>query len=403
MRTALIAALRHSSNGPLQAAPLRATLPLAGRSVLARQVDLLRAQGCERILCLCDRVDGEVLRVQAAVEASGGTFQALRGFLHLPAMVRADDELVILADGLVPDPAMVRDLFATGPQPPRFVACLPAESAMVSRHPDDFERIDATRHWAGLLAMRGAPVQRLADFLPDADAISVLLRLALQDGTPCRELPNENPGPESWLLATDADALAQQEHALIFRAAGAVDWLRPSLAAARMAARALGPRALGRGPLIALLTAAALLLGGVGASALGVPSIGLALAAGGVFGAALAGALAAMQRQLMGEGSSPNAWARLGWGVDIFAAIALLLSLSPVPWGEPLAALGPVTIGLARLVLRKSCFAPVAVLADRAVLLAALALAAAFDLLPLATALAALLLLGEMLLRRDRI
>lgn len=398
MRTALIAALRHSSNGPL-----RAALPLAGRSVLARQVDLLRAQGCERILCLCDRVDGEVLRVQAAVEASGGTFQALRGFLHLPAMVRMDEELVILADGLVPDPAMVRDLFATGPQPPRFVACLPAESGLVSRHPDDFERIDATRHWAGLLAMRGAPVQRLADFLPDADAISVLLRLALQDGTPCRQLPEENPAPESWLLATDAVALAKQEHALISRAAGAVDWLRPSLAAARLAARALGPRALERGPLAALLTAAALLLGGVGASALGVPSVGLALAAGGVFGAALADALTAMQRQLMGEGASPNALARLGWGVDILGAITLLLSLSPVPWGEPLAVLGPVTIGLARLVHRKSRFVPIAVLADRAVLLVGLALAAAFDLLPLATALAALLLLGEMLLRGDRI
>lgn len=395
MRTALIAALRHSSNGPL-----RAALPLAGRSVLARQVDLLRAQGCERILCLCDRVDGEVLRMQAAVEASGGTFQALRGFLHLPAMVRADDELVILADGLVPDPAMVRDLFGTGPQP-HFVACLPADSALVSRYPDDFERIDATRHWAGLLAMRGAPVQRLADFLPDADAISVLLRLALQDGTPCRELPEENPAPESWLLATGAAALAKQEQALISHAAGDIDWLRPSQAAARLAARALGPRGLVRGPLVALLTAAVLLLGGVWASALGVPSVGLALATCGVFGAALADALGAMQRLLMGEGASPKARARIGWGADIFGAITLLLSLSPAFWGEPLAVLGPVTIGLARLVLRDHRFAPIAVLADRAVLFAALAIAAAFDLLPLATALAALLLLAEMLLRRD--
>ncbi|MFN9497765.1 MAG: hypothetical protein ACK57E_04770, partial [Erythrobacteraceae bacterium] len=77
MRTALIAALKRTDNGAL-----RAGLPLAGRSVLARQVDLLRALGCDKILCLCKNADGEVLRAQQAVEAAGGTFQALRGFLH---------------------------------------------------------------------------------------------------------------------------------------------------------------------------------------------------------------------------------------------------------------------------------------------------------------------------------
>ncbi|MEQ5786587.1 NTP transferase domain-containing protein [Erythrobacter sp. NFXS35] len=400
MRTALIAALRHSSNGPL-----RAALPLAGRSVLARQVDLLQAHGCERILCLCDRIDDEILRVQTAVEASGGTFQALRGFLHLPAMIRGDEELVILADGLVPDPATVRALFAAEPQSPRFVACLPAESPLVSRHPDDFERIDATRHWAGLLVMRGAPVQHLADFPPDADAISVLLRLALQAGTPCRALPEERAATEGWLLATDEAALMQQEQALISRAAGIIDWHRPSLATARMAARALTSRALGRGlvrgPMIALLAAATLLLGGVGASGLGLASAGLALAALGVFGAALADALAAMRRHLLGDGFSPRLLARFGLAVDILAAIALLLALSPVPFAEPLAVLGPITIGLARLVIRDRSFAPVTVLADRALLLGALALAAAFDLLPFATGLTALVLLGGLLLRRQ--
>ena len=107
MRTALIAALERTDSGAL-----RAGLPLAGRSVLARQVDLLRAVGCERILCLCEAADGDVLRVQHMVEAAGGTFQALRGFAHLPALVRADDELVILADGLLPDRALVQRMFA---------------------------------------------------------------------------------------------------------------------------------------------------------------------------------------------------------------------------------------------------------------------------------------------------
>lgn len=324
MRTALIAALRRTGSGAL-----RAELPLAGRSVLARQVDLLRAQGCERILCLCERVEGEVLRLQHEVEAAGGAFQALRGFLHLPALVRADDELVILADGLLPDPDLVAALFAEGAPRPRFVAALPAESPLVAAHPDDFERIDARYHWAGLLAMRGAPVQHLADFPPDADAVSLLLRLALQAGTPSRPLPDASPVPRGWLLATGEAALAAQEEALIIRAAGEPHWRRPSQAAARLVARGLGAKGLERGPALALLGTGLLFVSAVATSAFGAPAAALALATGGALGAALAEALGRVQRHLLGERPSPRTAALAAAAADILAAFILLLALSP--------------------------------------------------------------------------
>lgn len=390
MRTALIAALKRTGNGAL-----RAGLPLAGRSVLARQVDLLRSLGCERILCLCDAPDAEVLRAQQAVEAGGGTFQALRGFLHLPALVRAEDELVILADGLLPDPALVAQMFADGPSPPRFVACLPSESPLVERHPDDFERIDAARHWAGLLVMRGAPVQHLADFPPDADAVSLLLRLALQAGTPCRALPGGTPASEAWLLASNEAALAAQEQALVTRAAGQGDWHRPSQTLAGIAARALAPGGLVRGPLVAAGSAAVLQLGGLAAAFAGMAATGLALATLGALAAALAGTLGRMRRELLGEGLAPAALARLEAAVDVLAAAVLLFALSPAGAIAPLAMLGPVLIGLARLTPRAS---PLAVLADRAVLPGTLALTAAFGVLPHGTALFALVLIGGLLL-----
>lgn len=391
MRTALIAALRQTGSGAL-----RAGLTLAGRSVLARQVDLLRAQGCERILCLCERVDGEVLALQRAVEAAGGTFQALRGFLHLPALVRADDELVILADGLLPDPAIVAALFAHGPQPPRFVAALAATSPLVARHPEDFERIDAERHWAGLLVMRGAPVQQLAEFPPDADAISLLLRLALQAGTPCRDLPGDDPAPPGWLLASEETALAAQEQALILRAAGAPDWRRPSEALAGLAARALAPGGLARGPLVALGGAAALQIAGVAAAIGGFAATGLGLAGAGALAAALATRLSAMRRELLGAGPGEQSARRIALAVDVLAAAVLLLALSPIGSLAPLAVLGPVLIGLARLTAPK---APAAPLADRPLLLGLVVLSAAFGLLPHATALFSLVLLGGLLLR----
>ncbi|MCL9982029.1 MAG: hypothetical protein NBV60_02610 [Erythrobacter sp.] len=395
MRTALIAAIKRTDSGAL-----RAGLPLAGRSVLARQVDLLRMLGCERILCLCESADAEVLRAQQAVEAAGGTFQALRGFLHLPALVRAEDELVILADGLLPDPALVQQMFADTPaSSPRFVASLPSDSPLVAQHPEDFERIDAARHWAGLLVMRGASVQHLADFPPDADAISLLLRLALQAGTPCREVSGGSPAAEAWLLASDETALAAQGQALIFRAAGAMDWRKPSAALAGLAARALAPRGLANGPLLAMLGAAVFGLGGMAAASWGWAASGLAFAAIGALAAAFVGALGAIKRELLGEGLPLAQFARLRLAVDTSAAATLLLALSPAGSIAPLAALGPVALGLARLTPPAS---PLAMLTDRGLLLALLALAAAFALLSHATALVSLVLLGGLLLPQDK-
>lgn len=389
MRTALIAALKRTATGTR-----RGELSLAGRSVLARQVDWLRSIGCERILCLCEGADGEVLRLQQEVEAAGGNFQALRGFLHLPALVRAEDELVILADGLLPDPAIAAAFFAQ--TPPRFVATLPTTSPLVADHPHDFERVDAQQHWAGLLAMRGAPVQHLADFPPDADAISLLLRLALQAGTPCRLLPGEE-APTGWLLATDETALTAQEQALITRAAGAPDWRSPSQALARVAAQALAPQGMERGPLIAAGAGAVLHLGALAAAWWGAGTAALALTGLGALAAALAGSLGGMARELLGKGVSAARLNRLDMAVDVACAAVLLIALSPTGTLAPLAVLGPVLVGLARLAPSAG---PLAVLADRAVLPVALAIAALFGLLPHATALFSLILLGGLLLRK---
>ena len=105
MRIGLIAALRHSEDGLL-----RAGLPLAGRSVIAWQAALLRGLGVERVLCLAETPGGTVLDLQHRLEGEGVQFHALRGPAAIPALVRAEDDLVIIADGLVPDPAVVRAL-----------------------------------------------------------------------------------------------------------------------------------------------------------------------------------------------------------------------------------------------------------------------------------------------------
>ena len=396
MRIGLIAALRHSEEGAL-----RAALPLAGRSVIAWQAALLRTLGCERVLCLAETPGGSVLELQHMLEGQGVQFHALRGLAAIPALVRAEDDLVILADGLVPDPAVVRALVGGEGDAPlqRMVATIPADHPLAAAHPEDFERIDAARHWGGVLVMRGAPAQRLADFPADADAVSLLLRLALQAGTPARELAERELVPETWLLAESDAAVARHEGALIAAAAPPADWRAPGAALAAAAARAMVPRGLEQGPVIAGVTALVLLLTGVMAAAFGFGATGLALAGLGAFAARISHGFAALSARLRREAGGGRAGAVLTGTCDVLAGTTLWFALAPFPEGQPLAALGPVAYALARLAARMGDKALAVAASDRASLLLVLALAAAFGVLPLALACLALGLCAALLLR----
>lgn len=399
MRIGLIAALRRSDDGTL-----RAAMPLAGRSVLGWQAALLTDLGVERVLCLTESLAAtdDILGLQHALEAGGVQFHALKGFAALPALVRAEDDLIVLLDGLVPDPQVVRAVLGGGSEDrvSRAVATIPADHPLAVSRPADFERIDANRHWAGVLAMRGAPVQHLSDFPEDADAISLLLRLALQAGTPARELAARELVPESWLLAESAAAVERHEADLVARAAPVADWRAPSASLAGMLVRSLVPRGLAQGGVVAGSLALAALLVAVMLAAFGFPAAGLALAGAGAFGAEVARTFGTLAARLRGEDWTPRGGAVLGAAADALVALVLWFALAPWPEWQPLAVLGPVAVGLGRALSRLPAPNLPAIAADRPVMLLALALAAGFGLLPEALACLALGLVAALLLRR---
>lgn len=396
MRIGLIAALRGSEDGGL-----RARLPLAGRSVMAWQVALLHALGVERVLCLVDPAltDAPVLPEDAANASL--EVQALKGFAALPALVRAEDDLVILADGLVPDPEVVHALLSGDTASLRTVATIPADHPLALARPADFERIDAARCWAGVLGMRGAPVQHLADMPRDADAISLLLRLALQAGTPCRDATALGLVPEGWLLADGAGAVTAHENGLLARAAPAADWRAPGIALAALLARALAPRGLAKGKIAAGVLGLALLSGAVLLAAFGPAAGALAAAGAGVFAAEIALSLADIARRLRREAREARAIAALRLGIDALTALVLWFALAPWPVWEPLAILGPLLIGLARLVGRSPAGPLGRSAADRTGLLLLLGAGAMAGRMPEAVACLALGLLAALLLRRE--
>ena len=322
----------------------------------------------------------------------------------IAALARTDSGTLRAELVLVPDTALASSLLADAPRPPHLIACLPGDSPLAAGHPDDFERIDAARCWAGLLVMRGAPVQNLADFPADADPVSVLLRLALQAGTPCIDLTTPQLSAETWLLADSAAMLAAHEQGLIARAGGGADWRAPLSALAGVLVRRLAPRGLVQGMPIAAGIALTLLIAASVNAAFGAAAAGLALAAAGAFAGAASAAYASLIGQLRREPGAARLAALLSRAVDGLAAAALLLVLAPpqlwaASWA-PLAICGPLAIGLARLAARGSSAAAAAIWADRASQLAGLALATTLGVLPQATALFAAAGLGALLLRR---
>lgn len=398
MRIGLIAALRRSDDGAL-----RAELPLAGRPVLAWQAALLQSLGVERVLCLTNAAGpgSTVLSLQHTLESAGVAFHALNGFAALPALVRAEDDLLVLADGLVPDPAVVRAVLGGEGSAAlaRGVATIPADHPLAAAHPEDFERIDAAHCWAGVLAMRGAPVQQLAEMPPDADAIGLLLRLALQAGTPPRGLAARELVPESWLLAVDTAQVSRAETGLIARAAPPADWRAPADALAAIVSRALVPRGLAKAAPAAGAAAAVLLLGAVLLAAFGPPAVALAVAALGAFAATIAMRVTALTRRLARDAQTGRGEALPGAAVDAAAAVTLWFALAPWPVWQPLAIAGPVVIGLARLVARAPRGALAKAASDRTGLLLLLAGAALAGGLAEALACLALGLLAALLLR----
>ncbi|QDH34801.1 hypothetical protein E2E27_10985 [Porphyrobacter sp. YT40] len=394
-----MAALRRSDDGRP-----RAALPIAGRPVLAWQAALLEALGVERVLCLVESPSPELLAVQHDLERRGIGFHALQSFAALPALVRAEDDLIVVADGLVPDPDRAHAALGEAGAWQRAVAALPADHPLTAPHPDDFERIDAARRWAGVLAMRGAPVQQLADFPPDSDAISLLLRLASQAGTPCHDLAATDMAEGRWLLASDAAQLREAERAMIARAAPPPDWRAPLAGLAALVVRALAPKGLAQGVTLAGGIALVLLLAAVMTSAFGPAAAGIALAGLGAIAAQIAASQSALVAGLQRRSADRrhSGTPALAAAIDALAALCLWFALAPWPQWQPLAALGPVAIGLARLAGRGEEGALVVISGDRAALLLALALAAVFGLLPEALGCLALGLLAALLLRKPR-
>ena len=207
---ALIGAYETSEDGGL-----RALIPLAGRPVADLQVRMLSAVGAAPIVLLGDEPPAALAALVDQLRAEGLPVVLANGAEEAAARFEADHDLILLADGIVPQMA---DVAALAEHPGACVLTVEDDEAH-----EAFERIDLAHRWAGLASMRGEDVGATAAMLGDWDLPSTLLRRAIQSGALLA--PSSGEGGGSLLVDSAADAERYSQSLLGASKAARVDWV----------------------------------------------------------------------------------------------------------------------------------------------------------------------------------
>ena len=194
MRVGLLS-MTDAVSGELQG--LRAVLTIGGRSLVRHQLGLALALGCTRIVVVTDALTSEVIALQHATESAGARFHVITSAHALLPLVTAEDDLIVLGDGLLVQPELALPQLeqATG------VLALPVEAGVAA----GFERIDINHAFAGAMRLPGRIVAGLGDLPPEWNTHAALLRLAVQGRVPLRLLPDAVLADARWILVRNED------------------------------------------------------------------------------------------------------------------------------------------------------------------------------------------------------
>ncbi len=377
----------------------RAYLRLGGATLAHHQLALALAAGCERIACLAKAFDPELAALQHEAERAGARFHMISGGRALSGLVTANDELLVLGEGVIVSPVDALDLMAQAPA----VLVLPAETAV----PQGFERIDLNHAGAGLMLLPGRLVERLNDLPSDADPASALLRIALQAGVTQRMVPQSVSNDGRWLLVQDeAQAHAAEDRWMDRQTSGLGH--SPGMGLAAWLSRRFGAAMLhaGSGASAPGLGGLALLAMAAGSAWLELPTLGLALLGAAWLVQRVGTIITGAQADSLGLGrgmlSRPEPFGAL---LDI-ALIGVLLAVPPLVPGEPtwLRGFAPlVLIGLLRLLAQVMAERFSAWFEDRLLLAFGLAALGIAGLLPYAVpGLSIVLIVAGIILSRRR-
>jgi hypothetical protein len=380
MRIALIATADRASGEGTE------TARVAGKPIARHQLDFALALGCEKVLCLGDGAAAEAIALRHAAEAGGARFQVMRGVRDLPAVVRGDDQLLVLAHGLLPESARAFTELKEG----QGVLVLPAEAGWGA----GFERLDLAAAWGGAMVIPGRLVDRLDQLPEDAEPIAGLLRIARQGGVPERALPESELAEGRWQIVRSGDAARTLEPAWLRRRLPPASPFRPTAWLARWALRRFGSRAVAGRRAFAIATASALALiaGAVAAGWFGFAWAGFAALAAAALAKEAGDGLLLLQRSIFADETKPSRTTFMVlviWDLAMIAVGTLAIDATRAErLFSPLAAAGLLRIAPPWPVTGWRALA-----ADRGLIAIALAVAAGFGLVEAAFMMLVLLLI----------
>lgn len=176
---------------------LRATLPVAGRTLVEHQARLATRAGAQLIVILVERLPATLAAAIDRLRRDGLRIEIARDAAAAADMIHPDEALLLFADGCVADAALVARV--AGAPLPALLTVPPDADA------DAFERIDATARWGGVALIDGTRLRRTAAMLGDWDLQSTLLRQAVQEGA--ARVPSAAEPHALLVVANDLAAL----------------------------------------------------------------------------------------------------------------------------------------------------------------------------------------------------
>ena len=151
-----------------------ALLPIAGHTLVEYQVRTAQAAGAGHIVVLVDQIPAVLVAAFDRLRGDGIDIEIARDTRDAADRIHPEEQLLVFAEGIVADRAMLDALIAVGK---RVLVTVPDSEATST-----YERIDATDRWAGLALLDGQLLRETVAMLGDWTLGPTLLRAALQAG-----------------------------------------------------------------------------------------------------------------------------------------------------------------------------------------------------------------------------
>ena len=206
---ALIGAYQEDDQGGL-----RALFPLAGRTLLEYQARCAAAAGAAPIVVLVERVPAALNEAFERLRAEGLTVVPVSDGIEAASRFEAGTLILLLADGLAPDIALLGRVAEFG-EPA--IAIVPDDEAHAA-----YERIDAVTRWAGVALVEGHVLGSTAAMLGDWDLQSTLLRRTVQAGA--RRVAAGEAGSGALLADQPEDLAGFERRLLVASRVARRDW-----------------------------------------------------------------------------------------------------------------------------------------------------------------------------------